>query len=112
MQTVCTAGDRVLLGFQPGLDFIAGFVACTYANLIAVPVPVPTSGKALARMLHVFADAQSACVLSNAQVIDKIKGMPGADALFAVPWVDIEGAQRGNAPFIPAGSSPNQGGAL
>ncbi|HIP24427.1 MAG TPA: amino acid adenylation domain-containing protein, partial [Rhodobacteraceae bacterium] len=107
LQMVCTAGDRVLLGFQPGLEFIVGFVACAYANVIAVPVPVPTSGKALARMLHIFADAQPACVLSNAQIIAKIKPMPGAGTLFGVPWVDIEEAQLGNASFTPSAPSPD-----
>ncbi|NOR61880.1 MAG: AMP-binding protein, partial [Rhodobacteraceae bacterium] len=107
LQKVCTAGDRVLLGFQPGLEFIVGFVACAYAKVIAVPVPVPTSGKALARMQHIFADAQPACVLSNAQIIEKIKPMPGAEMLFGVPWVDIEEAQLGNAAFTPSASSPD-----
>lgn len=34
-------GDRVLLIYQPGLDFICAFYACLYAGVIAVPVYPP-----------------------------------------------------------------------
>jgi len=103
----CAPGDRVLLGFQPGLEFIIGFVACAYANVIAVPVPVPSGAKALARMLHVFDDAKPSCVLSNARVIEKIKAMAGAEKLFAAVWMDIDEAQTGHAPFQISSPSPD-----
>ena len=34
-------GDRALLVYPPGLDFIAAFVGCVYANVIAVPYQPP-----------------------------------------------------------------------
>jgi acyl-CoA synthetase (AMP-forming)/AMP-acid ligase II len=34
-------GDRVMLAYPPGLDFVAAFFGCLYAGAIAVPVPLP-----------------------------------------------------------------------
>ncbi|HVE43770.1 MAG TPA: beta-ketoacyl synthase N-terminal-like domain-containing protein [Gammaproteobacteria bacterium] len=34
-------GERVLLIYPPGLDFIVGFLGCLYAGVIAVPVQCP-----------------------------------------------------------------------
>src|SRR5271167_3131310 len=34
------SGERVLLLFAPGLDFITAFFGCLYAEMIAVPVPM------------------------------------------------------------------------
>src|SRR5687768_13181630 len=39
------AGDRALLLYPPGLDFVAGFFGCLYAGVIAVPMPAPQPGK-------------------------------------------------------------------
>ncbi|WP_431314308.1 AMP-binding protein [Streptomyces murinus] len=36
-----SSGDRVLLCFPPGLDFIVGFFGCLYAGMVAVPAPCP-----------------------------------------------------------------------
>ncbi|MBA2676020.1 MAG: AMP-binding protein, partial [Ramlibacter sp.] len=37
LQAVCAAGDRVLLAYPPGLEYVAAFFGCLYAGLIAVP---------------------------------------------------------------------------
>src|SRR5687768_14228920 len=34
-------GDRVLLVFEAGLDFVVAFYACQYAGVIAVPCCMP-----------------------------------------------------------------------
>lgn len=35
-------GDRALLVYSPGLEFVTAFFGCVYAGLIAVPAPVPS----------------------------------------------------------------------
>ncbi|MEY9930935.1 acyl-CoA synthetase (AMP-forming)/AMP-acid ligase II [Catenulispora sp. GP43] len=42
-------GDRVLLAYPPGLEFIVGFYGCLYAGMIAVPVPPVEIGRLGAR---------------------------------------------------------------
>lgn len=41
LQSLGATGERVLLLYPPGLDFIAAFFACLYAGAVAVPVYPP-----------------------------------------------------------------------
>src|SRR5262245_13659380 len=41
LQTLCHAGDRALLLFAPGLDYVAALIGCFYARVTAVPVSPP-----------------------------------------------------------------------
>lgn len=41
LQSMNAKGERALLLYQPGLDFIAAFFGCLYARVIAVPVYPP-----------------------------------------------------------------------
>src|SRR5262249_41641098 len=41
IQTLAKRGDRILLFFAPGLEYVVGFYACQYAGVIAVPAYPP-----------------------------------------------------------------------
>jgi acyl-CoA synthetase (AMP-forming)/AMP-acid ligase II len=59
-------GDRALLLYAPGLDFIEAFFGCLYAGVIAVPAYPPHSAqlaRTLPRLLSVTSDADVAIVL-------------------------------------------------
>ena len=43
LRRTCGPGDRALLLFPPGLDFVAAFFGCLYAGVIAVPAFPPRS---------------------------------------------------------------------
>lgn len=60
-------GDRALLVFAPGLEFLVAFYGCLEAGVIAVPVPPPRRGGDLQRgTRHVVADAEPTVVLADA----------------------------------------------
>ncbi|MES2643163.1 MAG: thioester reductase domain-containing protein [Myxococcota bacterium] len=64
-------GERALLLFPPGLDFVAAFFGCVYAGVIAVPAypPDPTRLEAsLPRLLAIVRDARPAALLTNSFV--------------------------------------------
>jgi acyl-CoA synthetase (AMP-forming)/AMP-acid ligase II len=48
--TVAEPGDRALLLFPPGLDFVVSFIACLYAGVVAVPAYPPGSRRTLPRV--------------------------------------------------------------
>ena len=85
------AGDRALLLYPPGLDFIPAFFGCLYAGVIAVPAYPPQPSQAsrtLPRLLSIVADADVAIVLANASVVDAATRMSiDAPALAAIPWL-------------------------
>ncbi len=52
------AGDRVLLLYPPGLEFVCGFFGCLYAGLIAVPAYPPRPNRAPDHLRGLAVDAQ------------------------------------------------------
>jgi len=60
LQEISTIGDRVLLMYSPGLDFITGFLGCLYAGIIAVPAYAPKPARPERYMPRLSAIAESA----------------------------------------------------
>jgi amino acid adenylation domain-containing protein len=73
LETCTQAGDRVLLAFGPGLDFVRIFWACLLAGRVAVPVPAPDPVRmhhAAPRLRSVIADSRAAIVLTTDELRD------------------------------------------
>src|SRR5581483_3609542 len=59
LQARARPGERALLLYQPGLDYIAAFMGCLYAGMIAVPAYPPSSPRSFPRIQVIAADAQA-----------------------------------------------------
>lgn len=70
LQRVAEPGDRALLVFEPGLDYIVAFYGCLYADVVAVPVYPPNMlrlDRSLPRLTSIITDAQARVVLCTSQ---------------------------------------------
>ncbi len=65
LQAKGARGERALLLYPPGLDFVVSFFGCLYAGVVAVPVYPPRSNQNLARLEAIVADAEAAFVLTT-----------------------------------------------
>jgi acyl-CoA synthetase (AMP-forming)/AMP-acid ligase II/acyl carrier protein len=68
LQHLCQAGDRALLMFDSGLDYIAALAGCLYAGVIAVPVFPPDPmrvARTLPRLEAIVHDAQASVLLGK-----------------------------------------------
>lgn len=66
-------GQRVLLVYPAGIDYIVGFFGCVYAGAVAVPVYPPRQNAHLARIARIASDAQAAFALSNTAGVSRLK---------------------------------------
>ncbi|QDV71829.1 Long-chain-fatty-acid--AMP ligase FadD29 [Rosistilla carotiformis] len=67
----CTSpGDRALLLFPPGLEFLVGFFAASYAGLVPVPTCYPKPGRAMPRLDAAAADCQPTVLIADRETLD------------------------------------------
>jgi acyl carrier protein len=66
-------GQRALLLYPPGLDFIAAFFGCQYADVIAVPVYPPRMNRAPSRIQAIAADAGATVALTTDAVLERVR---------------------------------------
>ena len=68
-------GERALLLYRAGLDFITAFMGCLYAGIIPVAAPADTlghRGRTLAQLLATFNDARPSILLSTGELLASI----------------------------------------
>jgi acyl-CoA synthetase (AMP-forming)/AMP-acid ligase II/acyl carrier protein len=62
-------GDRALLVYPAGLEFIAAFFGCLYAGVIAVPATYPKPKRPMPRLQRIALDCDAHVALSTAQTL-------------------------------------------
>ncbi len=67
LQSINATGERVLLLYPPGLEFIAGLFGCLYAGAIAIPAQPPRPNQSLSRLeaIATHADVKVAFTTSS-----------------------------------------------
>ncbi len=61
-------GERALLFYSGGLEFIAAFWGCLYAGVVAVPVFPARLHRQIPRLLAIAADSEAALVLTTSKI--------------------------------------------
>jgi amino acid adenylation domain-containing protein len=80
-------GDRALLLYPPGLEFIAAFFGCLYAGVIAVPAyPPRLNDRSQERLRAVARDAEPRAALTTASILTAAAALPIPE-LAAVCWI-------------------------
>jgi 8-amino-7-oxononanoate synthase/acyl carrier protein len=73
LQSQGLKGQRALLLYPPGLDFIATFFGCQYADVVAVPAYPPRMNRAPARIQSIAADAGATVALTTDAVLERVR---------------------------------------
>ncbi|WP_052692079.1 AMP-binding protein [Teredinibacter purpureus] len=92
-------GERALLLFHTGLDFVIAFMACLYAGVIAVPVHFPgRKNKDWENLDKIVGDARVAILMSDSKHTDFIsKYKNGYDGFNSADYLEIDGVDIGLA---------------
>jgi acyl-CoA synthetase (AMP-forming)/AMP-acid ligase II len=80
-------GERALLLYPPGLDFVIAFWSCLYAGVIAVPVYPPRLNRNLLHLRAIAEDSGATLALTTTQILGKIDSLLArAPDLKALHW--------------------------
>ncbi|GBF80593.1 fatty acyl-AMP ligase [Aphanothece sacrum] len=81
-------GERALLMYSPGLDFIVAFFACLYAGVIAVPVYPPRRNQSLDRLQAIIKNCQAKEVLTTSAIWSNLEqSLENHPELSALKWL-------------------------
>ncbi|MFE9614015.1 AMP-binding protein [Streptomyces sp. NPDC006012] len=102
-------GDRALLCFAPGPDFVVGYLGCLYAGVIAVPVNPPQNSRHLGRLTGIADDCGAVVVLGDAATLAALRAdaPDPASVLRPTLTVDTSGPDRPDVDWRPGPVDPS-----
>lgn len=109
LQAEVEVGERAVLLFPSGPDYVAAFFGCLYAGVIAVPAYPPESTRRhhQERLLSILTDAEPRLLLTSAALrepllqLDALRAA-GAPLLLCADSLDPAQAERWQAPVLHA----------
>ena len=106
LQSLDVVGERALLLYQPGIEFIIGFFGCLYAGVIAVPAYPPRRNQKMMRLEAIVKDASAKVILTTAPLLSEVESRladnPDLEALhwLATDEVEVKLANSWQSPKV------------
>ncbi|WP_345025781.1 AMP-binding protein, partial [Streptomyces sedi] len=102
LRTTAKPGDRALILQPPGLEYVAAFLGCLYAGLIAVPAYPPRATRKLGRLQAIIDDAQPSVALVNEAIARNSARYFGDGAAQEGPhWLNTEAIGASDEEWVP-----------
>ncbi len=93
LQDAATPGDRILLVYPPGLEFLGAFLGVLYAGMSAVVVPPPHPARReqfLARTAGILRDARPTVALTTPDLRESLARHTGRSSLRVLTWSQFD----------------------
>jgi amino acid adenylation domain-containing protein len=91
LRTQGLTGERALLLYPPGLDYLAAFFGCLYAGVLAVPAYPPRNQRNTPRILAVVNDAEPAIALTTTTIQARVQSLLAEKtALTQLQWLTTD----------------------
>lgn len=85
--TTCRPGDRAILVYPPGLEFISAFFGCVFAGVLPVPATYPKPRRPMPRLNAIVTDCGPTLALTTAQTLETLDQARAAPELQSTPWL-------------------------
>jgi len=72
LQDLGLEGERALLLYPPGLDYLVAFFGCLYAGIIAIPAYPPRNKRNSPRVMAIVNDAKPRIILTTKNLLPKL----------------------------------------
>ncbi len=104
---IANPGDRVLLVYPAGLEFIVGFFGCVYAGVLGVPATYPKPRRPMPRLAAIAGDCRATAALTTSQTLATLDMQRTSPELSALNWLatdtlDDEAASEWAHPAVSA----------
>jgi amino acid adenylation domain-containing protein/thioester reductase-like protein len=109
LQAVAEPGDRALLLYAPGLDFIIAYMGCLYAGVVAVPAYPPRMNRPMPRIQAIVEDARPKIALTTRKIYESAaKRFEHAPELANLIWINTGDVESlGSHVWSPPGLRPD-----
>ena len=112
LQQKVEPGERVLLLYDGGMEFVLGFYGCLYAGIIAVPTYPPDPGRihrTLPRLQAISQDAGAVAVLTTQKILDAAEPLCAeVEGLAKLHWLASDNGAEPKTAFKPANLDAKQ----
>lgn len=96
LESFGASGERALLLYPPGLDYIASFFGCLYAGVTAVPAYPPRLNRPVPRIQSIVADSQPSFALTTTTILNNLEQrFEHTPDLQALTWLNTEQVPAG-----------------
>lgn len=72
LQQAGLTGERAVLLYQPGPEYVCALMGCLYGGVVAVPVYAPRQNASYTRVLQVIASARASVLLSTEKIFSTL----------------------------------------
>lgn len=69
------SGERALMFYGPGLEFLEAFLGCLYANVVPAPLYAPKSSRDPSRLSAVCSNSRARIAFTRAQDLNRVRDM-------------------------------------
>ncbi|MBS1551913.1 MAG: fatty acyl-AMP ligase, partial [Bacteroidetes bacterium] len=91
LQSMNLKGERALLIYESGLEYLDSFFGCLYAGVISVPLHLPGKNKSLSRISAIAKDSGAKIILSTKEITEELRGEFGKDEVLKnIEWTETE----------------------
>ncbi len=109
LQSRVEPGERVLLLFHAGLDFISSFFGCLYAGALAVPTTYPKPRRPMPRLTGIAKNCEASLVLADSETLATLDETIMASDLPDMHWLAVDTIDNGAASDLqPVETHPDQ----
>jgi amino acid adenylation domain-containing protein len=95
LQALDLQGERALLLYPSGLDYLAAFFGCLYAGVIAVPAYPPRNQRNTPRIEAITRDAQAAIALTTERLLPQMQSLLKNSQLKNSQWLATDSLKAG-----------------
>ncbi|HEX8109870.1 MAG TPA: AMP-binding protein [Kofleriaceae bacterium] len=100
LQDAGAAGQRAILIYPPGLEFLSAFFGCLYGGVVAVPAYPPDPGRlarTLPRLCAIARDAETGFVLTTNDILRLASDVTNAEPdLARLRWIASDAVPAGS----------------